>query len=125
MIMASFHSGVCTFIFVDNFVVGLNVCGTSRRMSFESIDTIQDSSMSDMHKSMIMSVYFLQNNLGYLHELVVYFMCPVILSFLSPREGSTHYNDSFDEISIPIVNSMGITILFFNCSMRISPCFKL
>ena len=56
--MAPFHSGVGIFIFVDNFVVGLNVCGNSALMSFEPIHTIKDTSMShhvislnNMHKN--------------------------------------------------------------------------
>ena len=64
-IMAPFHSVVGIFIFVDNFVVVLNVCGNSPRMSFEPLDTIKDTSMSDhvlslnnMHKIMIISAHF-------------------------------------------------------------------
>ena len=65
MIMAPFYSVFGIFIFVDNFVVGLNVCGNSPRMSFEPIDTIKDTSMSDhvlslnnMHKTLIISAQF-------------------------------------------------------------------
>ena len=95
MIMAPFHSVVGIFIFVDNFVVVLNVCGNSPRMSFEPLDTIKDTSMSDhvlslknMDKTLIIShisEHFPQNNPGYLDEIVVFFMCPVIASFFSPR----------------------------------------
>ena len=63
--MAPFYIMVGIFIFVDHFVVGLNVCGNSPRMSFEPIDTIKDTSMSDhvlslnnMHKIMIISAHF-------------------------------------------------------------------
>ena len=93
--MAPFYIMVGIFIFVDHFVVGLNVCGNSPRMSFEPIDTIKDTSMSDhvlslknMDKTLIIShisEHFPQNNPGYLDEIVVFFMCPVIASFFSPR----------------------------------------
>ena len=46
MIMAPFHRVVGNFIFVDNFVVGLNVCGNSPRRSVDPINIIKDTIMS-------------------------------------------------------------------------------
>ena len=45
MIMAPFYSGVGLLIFVDNFVVGLNVCGNSPRRSVVPINIIKGTSM--------------------------------------------------------------------------------
>ena len=63
-------------------------------------------------------------------EIVVCFIFPGIASVLSPREGTAHGHDSFDEISILIVNSMGRTILFSNSSIcvlmqRLQSCLSL
>ena len=47
MIMAPFHNVIGITKFVDNFFVGLNVCGNSPRRSVDPINIIKDTSTSD------------------------------------------------------------------------------